>query len=185
MTQSVSNDALWLKLSEVDEKLDKFLIEQKPSVPIQESAVNKPDFTGVKEEIITKINAEIVRLGRSSDSHFEVNKKNAGVINENILKTFKQVGDIRKQLAIYSESQKVSKENYFDFRLFKVRKTSFVIAILGLLVFSLTLFCMKQQNDYSLLMDEYYRQNIGIRAIQAEIDSLISNVKPDAGIKKK
>jgi fumarate reductase subunit C len=51
-----------------------------------------------------------------------------------------------------------NKESCFDFKFFKVRKTAAVIAILGILVFILTLFCMKQQNDYVLLMEEYYRQ---------------------------
>ena len=46
-----------------------------------------------------------------------------------------------------------------NFRLFKLRKSSVLIAILGLLVFILTLFCMKQQNDYVLMMDEYYIQS--------------------------
>lgn len=32
MAQSISNDALWLKLSEAEQKLDKFLIEQKSTV---------------------------------------------------------------------------------------------------------------------------------------------------------
>ncbi len=59
---------------------------------------------------------------------------------------------------------------YFNFRLFKVRRASFVIAVLGLLVFTLTLFCMKQQNDYTLLNYEYYKQSIGIDSL--EIQSL-------------
>jgi hypothetical protein len=88
------------------------------------------------------------------------------------LKTFKQVGDIRKQLTVYTESQKVSKESYFNFRLFKFRKPSFVIAMLALLILILTLFCMKQQNDYSLLLDEYYRQNIVIQKLDGELKAL-------------
>jgi hypothetical protein len=46
-----------------------------------------------------------------------------------------------------------------------------VIAALGLLVLILTLFCMKQQNDYALLLDEYYRQGIEVREIRIELDS--------------
>ncbi len=35
-----------------------------------------------------------------------------------------------------------------------------MLEILGLLVFILTLFSMKQQNDYVLLMEEYHRQSV-------------------------
>lgn len=67
--------------------------------------------------------------------------------------------------AILKEPQEPSARNsddkkfYLNFRLFKLRKSSVLIAILGLLVFILTLFCMKQQNDYVLMMDEYYIQS--------------------------
>jgi hypothetical protein len=74
-------------------------------------------------------------------------------------------------------------QSYFNFRFFKVRKTSLVITILGLLAFILTLFSMKQQNDYSLLMDEYYRQGFELREVQNEIDSL-STMKKNT-VKKK
>jgi len=69
-----------------------------------------------------------------------------------------------------SEKQQKEKDNqsYFKFKFFKVRKKSLIIIILGLLVFILTLFSTKQQNDYLLLMDEYYRQGIELREIQAE-----------------
>lgn len=40
------------------------------------------------------------------------------------------------------------------------------------MVFILTLFSMMQQNDYSLLMDEYYKQAIELRKMRMEIDSL-------------
>ena len=71
-----------------------------------------------------------------------------------------------------SEKQQKSKDiqSYFNFRFFKVKKTSLMIAILGLLVFILTLFCMKQQNDYSLLMDEYYRQSITVQKLYEEFE---------------
>jgi hypothetical protein len=172
MAQSVSNDALWLKLSEMDKKLDKLSKEQESPVPTQEPTGNKPDSTVVKGEVITKIKDEIVRLGQSNDSHFGVNKNNVEVINENILKTFKQVEDVQKQLTAYINLPKVNKGNYFNLWFFKIRRTSFIITILGLLVFILTLFCMKQQNDYSLLMDEYRKQDITIQKLDGELKAL-------------
>ncbi len=171
MAQSVSNDALWVKLSEVEQKVDRLLVEQKSPVPTQEPAVNKSDSTAVKEEIITKIKNEIRILGLSSDSHFKANTKNIIAITETIQKVWNIVSRIRKQQRESIEPQK-TEDSHFNFRFFKVRKTSFVIVILGLLVFILTLFCMKQQNDYALLMDENYKKIVSFKEIQTEVDSL-------------
>lgn len=156
----------------MDKKLDKLSEEKESPVPTQEPTENKPDFTAVKEEIITKINAEIGRLGRSGDSHFEANRKNVEAITETIQKVWNIVSRIRKQQREAAESQEKQKESHFNFYFFKVRKTSFTIVMLALLVLILTLFCMKQQNDYSLLMDEYYRQGIEIREVRSEVDRL-------------
>ncbi|HML66001.1 MAG TPA: hypothetical protein PKC55_14315 [Dysgonomonas sp.] len=184
MAQSVSNEALWVKLSEMDKKLDKLSEEQESPVPTQEPAGSKPDLTAVKEEIITKIKDEITILGRSSDSHFDANKKNIGAITEIFQKIWNIVSRIRKQQREAVELQETDKVFYFDFRFFKVRKTSFVITVLGILVFILTLFCMKQQNEYSLLIDGYYRQHIVIRQLQSEVDSLRNVVHTSIKYKK-
>jgi hypothetical protein len=172
MAQSVTNEALWVKLSEVEQKLDKFLIEQKSSVPTQEPAVNTPDFTKIKEEIITKISNEIARLGRSSDSHFEANKKNIGAITETIQKVWNIVSRIRKQQRETVELPEKGQESHFDFKFLRVRKTAVVITLLSLMLFIMTLFCMKQQNDYALLMDEYYRQSVEVREMKVEVNNL-------------
>jgi hypothetical protein len=171
MAQSVTNEALWVKLSEVEQKLDKLFVEQKTPVPTQEPAEYKPDFTAVKEEIITKISDEIAILGRSSDSHFEANTQNIEVITGIIQKVWNIVSRIRKQQREAFESPENSKESYFDFKFFKIKKTAVVIATLGILIFILTLFCMKQQNDYALLMEEYYRQIVEISEMQKETDA--------------
>jgi hypothetical protein len=176
MAQSVSNDALWVKLSEMDKKLDTLSEVQKSSVPAQKPAENKPDFTVVKEDIITKIKDEIGQLGRSSYSHFEANEKNIGAITETIQKVWNIVSRIRKQQRETIEPPK-EKDSHFKFLFFKVRKTSLVIAILGVLIFILTLFGMKQQNDYSLLMGEYYRQGVEMKEMKAELDSLNVQIK--------
>jgi len=108
MAQTVSNDALWQKLSEMDKKLDKLSEVRESPIPI------------LKQQIES------------------------------------------------GEPQKPD-DSCFNFKFFKVRKTSFVISILGLLVFILTMFCMKQQNDYSLLMNEYYKQNMTIQKLNEEL----------------
>lgn len=69
----------------------------------------------------------------------------------------------QEQSAIKSDDEK----SYLNFKLFKLRKSSLVIAVLALLVFILTLFCMKQQNDY-VLLNEYHRQSIEAKEIEKE-----------------
>lgn len=151
MAQSVSNDALWEKLSEISEQLNH-----------SKQTENVPDLSGVKNEIVTEIKGDIRILGLSSDSHFKANRENIQMLDEDIRKILNTVVHIRKQQREAGESQKTDNA-YFNFRFFKIKKTSLVIAVLSLLVFILTLFCMKQQNDYVLLMDEGCRQSIDIR----------------------
>lgn len=76
-------------------------------------------------------------------------------------------------------------KSYFNFSLFKVRKTSLVIAILGLLVFLLIVFCMKQQNDYALMANEYYKQMIAVELLKNEIKDLKNINEVNPGKKKK
>jgi len=78
------------------------------------------------------------------------------------LNTLKEVTLIRNR-QIESGKQQKTDDSCFNFKFLKLRKMPFVMAILGLLVFILTLFCMKQQNDYSLLMNEYRKQNVTIQ----------------------
>ena len=123
MAQSVSNDALWEKLSEVD----------------------------------------IQGLGTHCDSHFKVIHKDIAQLEkdtEGVYKVLSYMSAILKEPPELSAIKLDDKKSFLNFKLFKLRKSSLVIAILGLLVFILTLFCMKQQNDYVLLMEEGYKQNV-------------------------
>lgn len=130
------------------------------------------DFNGVKDEIFAEIERQTTKLGKHYDLNFKANEDNWRVTDENITEIFNIVSRIRKQQRETSERQSESdteqrlealetqtKDNrvYFNFRFFKLRKSSLVITVLGLLVLILTLFCMKQQNDYTLLLDEFYR----------------------------
>jgi len=151
MAQTVSNDALWQKLSEMDKKLNKLS-------EVRESPEIISDFKEVKEEITSEIKEDIQML------------------NGNILNTLKEVTLIRKQQIESIEPQKPN-ISYFDFKFFKVKKTTIVIIILGLLVFILTLFCMKQQNDYTLLMNEYHKQNVTIQKFGSELKENIESKK--------
>lgn len=172
MAQLVSNDALWEKLSEVDKKLEKLSECQRISNLRDEQAIIKPDFKKEKDEIVSKLERYIQGLGTHCDKHFKV-------IHENIEQLEKDTEGVYKILSCMSVILKEpygtksdDKKSYLNFKLFKLRKSSIVIAILGLLLFILTLFCMKQQNDYVLLMNEHYRQNRYLREVQVEIDSL-------------
>lgn len=177
MSKSVSNDALWEKLLELDKKLEKLYEIQKPSNLSDKQVVSKPDFQKEKDEIVAEIRQQIGLLGNHSDINFRT-------VNENIRKAFNIVARIRKQQKAANKSQKTDC-SYFNFSFFKVRKTSLVIAVLGLLVFVLTLFCMKQQNDYALLLNEYYRQNIVIDGIKMDADSLRAAVQQPKLVKKR
>ena len=68
------------------------------------------------------------------------------------------------------ETQTKDNHEYFNLRFIKFRKSSFFIAILGLLVFILTIFCMKQQNDYSLLVDGCNKQSVTIEKLHKEFE---------------
>lgn len=180
MAQSVSNDALWQKLSEMDKRLENLSIQKSLISPISEQMENT-DIKDVKDEIITQIKEQASLIGKHSDINFETDRKNIKIVNNNILRVLKSLEEIHKLQTTSSESTEPlkshEKENeiYSNFRLFRIKKTSLIITLLSLLVFTLITFCMKQQNDYSLLNAEYYRKRIVIRTIQAEVDSLKNN----------
>lgn len=161
MANSVSNDALWGKLLEISEQL-------KGNKQVE----NAPDFSGIKDEILAKIESEADILGKHYDLNHKANEQNWKATDENMTKILNIVSRIRKQQRETAEqqpendteqrlevleTQEKGNRAYFNFRFFKLRKTSVVITLLGLLVLTLTLFCMKQQNDYTLLLDEFYR----------------------------
>jgi len=183
MANSVSNDALWEKLSEISQQLNSLSTEQKSQVPSSEQVENTSDCSSIKDEIINEIKEHAKLLGMHSDVNFKANEQNVKMIDENIRKIFNIVARIRKQQRETAELQAENgsgqqsepletqvKDNreYFNFRFFQIRKSSLVIAILGLLVLTLTLFCMKQQNDYTLLNNQYYKQSISVKEIQAK-----------------
>lgn len=170
MAQSVSNDALWEKLSEVDKKLEKLVITQESLILEENMPEIKIDFGTTKEGIIAEIKEQAHKLGKHADSHFGANTQNIQMLDENIRKILNIVVHIRKQQKENVELQKPDNA-YFNFKFFQIRKSSLVIAILSLLIFILTLFCLKQQNDYVLLLDEYYKQGIEFKEIQREINT--------------
>ena len=187
MSKSVSTDALWEKLSEIEEKINKCLQEQKTSVPAQEQIDISPELKANKDEIIEIFKKCIQGLGTHFDSHFKAIYKTLGEIDGNMDKTSFSMFHIWAGIQIMEErEQEKAKQDssYLNFKFFKIRKTSIVINLLALLVFVLTTFCMKQQNDYSILNGEYYRNRIEIREVQAEVDSLRNIAQPSV-VKKK
>ncbi len=163
MAQAVSNDALWEKLSEIDKKLEKLSDMQELSNLRDEQVIIKPDFQKEKDEIVSKLEKYIQGLGTHCDSHFKVIHKDIEQLEkdtEGVYKILSYMSAIRKEPAEQPAIKSDDKKSFLNFKLFKLRKSSILIAILGLLVFILTLFCMKQQNDYALLMNGYYKKGI-------------------------
>lgn len=117
MKQSVYNNALWKKLSEIENRFEKLFEMQKTLAKKREYTEIKSDLKELKEERF-----------------------------------------------------------FFNFRFFKVRKRSFVIVTLGLQVVTLTVFCLKQQNDYVLLTDEYSKKCIILKE-SSEVETEY-NLKP-------
>ncbi len=181
MAQSVSNDALWVKLSEIEKKIEM----QKTSASIQEQTDISPELKANKDEIVDIFKRCIQGLGTHCDSHFKTIYENIKLSDELTKNEFQILScmwawmqekeEERTKLAhekVRPQSAQEADNSYLNFKFFKVRKTSAVIAVLGLFVFFLTLFSMKQQNDYSLLLDGYYRQHIEIKGMQVEMDSI-------------
>ncbi|WP_185154995.1 hypothetical protein [Dysgonomonas sp. HDW5B] len=192
MGNNISNDALWEKLSEMAEKMDQLSIAQKSLPPQENQTKIKPDLGELKDDIITKVRAQMDLLGRHSQSHFDANRTNIIALGEEIRKILNVVSYIRKhQKETEVQPQPDNKEQvkdetiYFNFRFFQVRKSSVVIAVLALLVFILTLFSMKQQNDFALQQSRYFSQYIFIRNLQVENDSLKLALKQPPKMKNK
>jgi hypothetical protein len=193
MAQSVSNDALWVKLSEIEEKID----TQKIPASTQEQVDIASELKANKDEVVDIFKRCIQGLGTHCDSHFKTIHENIKQSKEITKDEFQVLSYMwawmqekeeerakREQEKVKPKSVQEVDNSYLNFKFFKVRKTSAVIAVLGLFVFILTLFSMKQQNDYSLLMDEYYRQDITIWKLQTQVDSLQS-ILPNQNKKKR
>ena len=166
MAQSVTNDALWEKLSAIDRTLNELTKTHK-------SSAQTPEQVGLKDEIIGSIKENTHILDLSNNSHFEENKKNVAIVNKNILLGLKQITDIQERINACIEQglQGSNEESYFDFKLFKIKKTSIVITMLGILIFTLTIFCMKQQDDYSLLTEVCYKQGVTLQKLNEELEA--------------
>lgn len=181
MGKSVSNDALWVKLSEIEEKINRYLEEQKIAASTQEQVDTSPELKAGRDEIVDVFKRCIQGLGTHCDSHFKTIYGNIGQLGENTNEIHKVLVSMSSEIRESEEQSKIKSEHdksYLNFKMFKVKKNSIMIATLGLLVFILTLFSMKQQNDYSLLMNEHYRQYITIWKLQTQVDSLANAVKP-------
>ena len=174
MAQSVTNDALWEKLSEVDKKIERLS-------EVQALSATTPQKESDKDEIIDKIEEYAYKLGKKSDTHSDMSKQGIKKLIGDLLMIGEMIACVNDRQQAYFESQKEGKETYLNFKLFKVRKTV-AIAVLSMLVFTLTLFGIKQRGSYALLNEEFIQQESTIKEIQTEVDSL-RNVKPK-GAKK-
>ncbi|MDH6303667.1 hypothetical protein M2459_000399 [Parabacteroides sp. PF5-5] len=173
MSKLVSNDALWEKLSEIEGTINRYLKEQKVPVPTQELTDIKSELSGNKDEIIGKLKKYIQGLGTHCDSHFKTIHRHLEQLEkdtEGIYRVLACINAIQQESKKQQETKSEQDRYHFNFKFFKVRKSSLVIAVLGLLVFILTLFCMKQQNDYALLLNENYKQETLILKPHKELE---------------
>lgn len=192
MNKSVSNDALWEKLSEIEERINRYLMEQKKTIHGEEQAEIVAQLKANKDQIAELFKKGLQGLGTHCDSHFkamyghiEQLEKDSKGLYEVLSCICKLMNNAEKQSENKAESKPAPDKSFLDFKLFKIRKATVVITILGLLVFILTLFCMKQQNDYTILNQGYYRQGITTRELQMELDSLKNTLKMGAEKKRK
>lgn len=164
MAKSVLNESIWEKISEMDEKVDKVLDRlESNTLPDNQSLVKSEDII-----------AAIREYAKSNDSHFAANRKDTEMLNNRMLEIKEAVKNIQ-----------VPAQNTIDAGSMNPRKAYFIFAILGILIFILTIFSMKQQNDYSLLNGKYHRQGQIIRKLQIENDSLKIKIIPIADKKKR
>ena len=117
-----------------------------------------PERDNLREKIIAKIEEYAYKLGKQSKTHSEANKQDVKKLIDSLLMIAEMIACVNDRQQEYFKSQKEDKETHLKLGFFKIRKTSFVIVLLGLQVFFQTLFSMKQQNNYTLLVNEYQKQ---------------------------
>ncbi|WP_165023601.1 hypothetical protein [Dysgonomonas sp. ZJ279] len=172
---NVSNEALWGKLSEMDEKLDMI---SKKEVSIEIPQLPQAIPTVSKEEIKAMVDDGIKILGKHTDSHFAANLKNIERLNNNVLKTKETVESIRipeNNITLEAIQSILSKDKTMAFGLGRIRKTTFIIGVLIAFLFMMITFSMKQHADYAILQNRYSWQNVTIYKLQIENDSLKAN----------
>lgn len=84
MNKSVSNDALWTKLSEIEEKINRYLKGQETSVSTQEQVDISPEIKANKDEVVDIFKKCIQGLGTHCDAHFNIIHKNIEQLEEDI-----------------------------------------------------------------------------------------------------
>lgn len=168
MAKTISNDAIWEKLSEIDEKLKNVLDkQQQDNVPVNIQPLSN-------DEVLASIKEYAFILGKSNDSHFEANLKNITTLNNNVLSIKKAINNLSAPENINMNEIKalLDEKDIFRFGFISFRKTSFIITILGILIFTLTIFSMKLYNDSLINLNNYYREIISTQNLQIENDSL-------------
>ena len=180
---NVSNEALWGKLSEMDEKLD-MISRKEVSIEIPQQDIP----TVSKEEIKAIADESIKILGKHTDSHFAANLKNIERLNNNVLKTKETVESIRipeNNITLEAIQSILSNDKTMVFGWGRIRKTTFIIGVLIVFLFMMITFSMKQHADYAILQNRYTWQNVTIYKLQIENDSLKANQTTVNKTKKK
>ena len=75
---------MWEKLSEIEERINKSLIEQKAPVQTQEQNNLIPEIKAGKDEIIEKLEKYIQGLGTHCDKHFKFIQTKIGKLDNDM-----------------------------------------------------------------------------------------------------
>ncbi len=97
MAKTVSNDALWEKLSEISEQLNRLSTEQKTQITSKDKAENCTELKVAKDLLIAEIKQQSYLLSKHGDSNYKAINQNIATSDETIRKILNVVIQIRKQ----------------------------------------------------------------------------------------
>lgn len=160
MSKTTSNDAIWERLTEIDKKIEKVL--------------GKPQENNSSSLSMDELKTEITEYSDKLSTKIEDNSKQLKELNKDIQNTQKAIKEIPipENFSLNEIKALFEKKDIFRFGFIKFRRTSFIITILGILIFILTVFSMKLYSDSLINQNNYYRQIIITRNLQIENDSL-------------
>ena len=118
MSKSVSNDALWEKLSEIEEKIEKSLMEHKAPIPIQNQVNITPELQANKDAIIEKLEKYIQGLGTHCDKHSKFFQSKVGKLENDMADAIACLVYLVKESG--KQQNEKDTQSYFNFRFFKV-----------------------------------------------------------------
>lgn len=116
MSKSVSNDALWEKLSEIEEKINQYVKGQKAPDSMREQVDVTPEIKASKVEIVEKLEKYIQGLGTHCDKHFKFIQTKVGKLDNDMADTIACLVHLVKESG--KQQNEKDTQSYFNFRFF-------------------------------------------------------------------